>query len=206
MKTPDQIAKLRAVLLYVLQSFPQGLDAFKLYEIMFVAQSEHLVKYGKEIFADNFIALAKAPVPSFVYQAITKANRDESFDLNDGCVVDDSYEPYDGFKLDVSSKLDEGNELVVNGYHLSEPFRALLSGIEVRDNCLTSSILPDLDYLSGVNKKELDLAVAKVGSMVGDCFCSLSRGAAWQEARVRSYDDPQKNVISYLEMAKAGGA
>ena len=45
MKTFIQIAKIKAVLLYIMQSFPQGVDYIKLFKILYFAQQDHLVKY-----------------------------------------------------------------------------------------------------------------------------------------------------------------
>ncbi|EXY76519.1 hypothetical protein M124_4595, partial [Bacteroides fragilis str. 3988T(B)14] len=49
MKTAIQIAKIRAVVLYIMQSFTQGVDYIKLFKILYFAQQDHLVKYGKVI-------------------------------------------------------------------------------------------------------------------------------------------------------------
>lgn len=47
MKTPIQIAKIKAVILYIMQSFPDGVDYIKLFKILYFAQQDHLVRYGK---------------------------------------------------------------------------------------------------------------------------------------------------------------
>lgn len=46
MKTRDEILKMRVVVLYVLQSFYEGVDYIRLFKILYFAQKEHLVKYG----------------------------------------------------------------------------------------------------------------------------------------------------------------
>ena len=46
MKTSDQISKIKATLLYILNHFPQGVDYIKLFKILYFAQQDHLVKYA----------------------------------------------------------------------------------------------------------------------------------------------------------------
>ena len=70
MKTAIQIAKIRAVVLYIMQSFTQGVDYIKLFKILYFAQQDHLVKYGKVIVEDSFRALKHGPVPAYTYKAL----------------------------------------------------------------------------------------------------------------------------------------
>lgn len=56
MKTKDQILKIRATVLYILQSFPCGIDYIKLFKILYFAQQMHLVNYGRTIIDDTFQA------------------------------------------------------------------------------------------------------------------------------------------------------
>ena len=64
MKEKIQIAKMRAVLLYIMQSFPHGVEFIKLFKILYFAQQDHLLKYGKVLIEDSFKALKHGPVPS----------------------------------------------------------------------------------------------------------------------------------------------
>ena len=70
MKTFIQIAKIKAVLLYIMQSFPQGVDYIKLFKILYFAQQDHLVKYGKVLVEDSFRALKHGPVYMTRYRPI----------------------------------------------------------------------------------------------------------------------------------------
>jgi uncharacterized phage-associated protein len=85
MKTKDEILKIKASLLYILNKFPDGVDFIKLFKIMYFAQKEHLVKYGRGIIGDSFYALKHGPVPSFTYKAIqvSQGKIKESLDLNE---------------------------------------------------------------------------------------------------------------------------
>lgn len=70
MKTRDDIDTIKATVLYILESFKDGLDYIKLFKIMYYAQQESLVKYGRPIFNDTFKAKFRGPVPSFTYKCL----------------------------------------------------------------------------------------------------------------------------------------
>lgn len=121
MKTTIQIAKIRAVILYIMQSFPHGVDYIKLFKILYFAQQDHLVKYGKVIVEDSFRGLKFGLVPAYTYKAL---------------------------------QIAEGKPLDGN-------FDAFLSSIKVHDKKVYTSVVPDMDYISGANKRCLDTAIAK---------------------------------------------
>ena len=56
MKNQDEILKMRASLLSVLQAFKDGVDDAKLFKILYFAQREYLVKHDL--------------VPSFIYKSL----------------------------------------------------------------------------------------------------------------------------------------
>lgn len=70
MKTLDQILKIKAVVLYILNHMPEGVDYIHLFKTMYFAHQEHLVKYGLPLMDDTFVALKYGPVPSFTYKAM----------------------------------------------------------------------------------------------------------------------------------------
>lgn len=70
MKTTDQILKIRATVLYILNAFPKGIDYIKLFKILYFAQREHLVTYGRTIIDDTFQARQFGPVSSFARKAL----------------------------------------------------------------------------------------------------------------------------------------
>lgn len=70
MKTEDQILKIRATVLYILSQFPTGIDYIKLLKILYFAQREHLVKYGRTIIDDTFQARKYGPVPGFIRKGL----------------------------------------------------------------------------------------------------------------------------------------
>lgn len=166
MKTSIQIAKIKAVLLYIMQSFPQGVDYIKLFKILYFAQQDHLVKYGKVLVEDSFKALKHGPVPTYTYKAL---------------------------------QIAEGKPLEGN-------FEEFFTGIEVRDKKVYTSAKPDMDYISGADKRCLDAAIAKYKDIDPYDLSNLSHDSAWKGAMERIQDDPQKNFITIIDMARAGKA
>lgn len=166
MKTSIQIAKIKAVLLYIMQSFPNGVDYIKLFKILYFAQQDHLVKYGKVLVEDSFKALKHGPVPTYTYKAL---------------------------------QIAEGKPLEGN-------FDEFLSDIQVRDKKVYTSAKPDMNYISGADKRCLDAAIEKYKDIEPYDLSSLLHDSAWQEAMKRIKDDPQKNFITIIDIARAGKA
>jgi len=68
MRKADEILKTKAVILYILGSFPDGINFIKLFKMMYLAQQEHLVQYGLPIFKDTFHAYRDTPAPSLSHK------------------------------------------------------------------------------------------------------------------------------------------
>lgn len=75
--TNRQWEKVKAVLLYILQQFPQGADYIHLFKIMYFAQQQHLKVYGLPLIDDSFAAHKHGPVPSHTYEALRAVERKE---------------------------------------------------------------------------------------------------------------------------------
>ena len=166
MKTTHQIAKIKAVLLYILQNCREGLDYIKLFKIIYFAQQSHLVTYGKVIVEDSFRALKHGPVPSYTYKALQ----------------------------------------IAEGKPLEGDFTDFLKGIEVKDKKVYSTETPDLDWLSGADRRSLNAAIARYKDTDPFELSELSHDEAWQEAIRRMQDDPQKNIMTLIDIARAGHA
>lgn len=166
MKTTDEILKIKATLLYILKSFPGGVDFIKLFKILYFAQQEHLVTYGRVIVQDTFYALKHGPVPSFSYKALQLAN----------------------------------------GKDVNKEFEIFLEGIKVIDKLVYSEINPDLEELSGSNIKCLDNSILKYKDIDPYDLSELSHDDAWRNAYNRILEDPEKDRISIIEIAKSGKA
>lgn len=169
MKTVDEILKMRACLLYVLQALDKDVDYIKLFKILYFAQREHLVKYGRGIMGDTFHALKFGPVPSFIYKALQMAQE----------------------KL---AKEDD--------------FAVFLEGITVNKiSLVSSSIPPDMDELSQSDIVCLNKYIKKYRDYNSYKLSNRSYyDQAWKEAFSRSKEDPEKDVMTMIDIAKAGKA
>lgn len=162
MKEKIQIAKMRAVLLYIMQCFPHGVEFIKLFKILYFAQQDHLLKYGKVLIEDSFKALKHGPVPTYIYKALQIAKRMQL----------------------------EGN------------FDEFLINIKVHDKKVYTSATPNMDYISGSNRRCLDDAIAQYKDITSD----MLHDSAWEEVMTCIPDAPQKNCITIIDIARAGKA
>ncbi len=143
------------------------MDYIKLFKILYFAQQDHIVKYGKVLVDESFRALKHGPVPTYTYKAL---------------------------------QIKEGKPLYGD-------FDKFLEGIEVRNQKVYTILAPDMDYISGAAKLCLDAAIAKYKDMDSYDLSEYShQDSAWLEANERMQDDPQKNFISIIDMARAGKA
>lgn len=149
-----------------MKDFPEGVDYIKLFKILYFAQQDHLVKYGKVLVDESFRALKHGPVPTYTYKALQ----------------------------------------IAEGKPLEGDFSDFLSGIEVRNKKVYTSKSPDMDYISIANIKCLDSAIAKYKDTDPYDLSDISHDSAWEEANTRIQDDPQKNFITIIDIARAGKA
>lgn len=167
MKSQEQINKIEAVVLYILQHFKEGLDYIKLFKIMYFAQREYLATYGLTIAEDTFKARQLGPVPSLTYKVVKMAeNGDESTDLK-------------GFTSSI--RVDENQNV-------------------------HATAAPDMDYIADMEKEELDKTIAKYGNVDSKRLSEMSHDNAYKAVCERMKDDPQKDVLTLIDIARAGGA
>ncbi len=166
MKSIIQITKIKAVILYIIKNFPEGIDYIKLFKILYFAQQDHLVKYGKVLVDESFKAVKHGPVPTYTYKALQ----------------------------------------IAEGKPLEGDFSEFLFGIKVKNKKVYTSMLPDMDYISEANRKCLDEAIAKYKDADPYDLSDISHDSAWEEANARIQDDPQKNFITIIDIARAGKA
>lgn len=76
-RTADDRSKIKAIMLYLLKNYPNGLHRVSFYKLLFYAQQYELVTYGKTLIPDCFYAMPKGPVPSFV-QGMIHAREDNT--------------------------------------------------------------------------------------------------------------------------------
>ena len=65
--------KIEAVVLYILERMPEGVDYIHLFKTMYFAQQDHLVTYGLPIMNDTFAARKHGPIPKLTYKALQAA-------------------------------------------------------------------------------------------------------------------------------------
>ena len=75
---------------------------------------------------------------------------------------------------------------IAEGKPLDEFWREFLSDIEVRDKKGIYFAVPDMDYISGTNKRCLDAAIAKYKDTDPYDLSDLSHDSAWEEAMTHS--------------------
>ena len=107
MKTIDQILKIKAVVLYILKAFPEGVDYIHLFKVMYFAQQNQLKEYGLPIIYDTFVARKHGPVPTLTYKVLrgvegkAEISSPELKDFADSLKVELSH---DGHQLILASK------------------------------------------------------------------------------------------------------
>lgn len=171
MKSQEQINKIQAVVLYILQYFQDGVDYIKLFKIMYFAQREYLSTYGLTLMEDTFKARQFGPVPALTYKVI---------------------------------KIAEDKDDVRN---INIDLQDFVSSIRVRDNQkVSATVKPDMDYIADMEKEELDNTIAKYKDMDSKALSELSHDKAYQQVCNRMKDDPQQDILTLIDIARAGGA
>lgn len=167
MKSAEQINKIEAVVLYILQHFKNGVDYIKLFKIMYFAQREYLATYGLTIAEDTFKARKLGPVPSLTYKVVKMAeNGGKAEDLN-------------GFTSAIRVDAEQRVYAVAK---------------------------PDMDYIADMEKEELDKIIAEYKDVDSKELSKLSHDAAYNAVCKRMEDDPQQEVLTLIDIARAGGA
>jgi uncharacterized phage-associated protein len=78
-----EIEKVANAIILALDLGVKYLGKTKLMKLLFFADKEHLKKYGRPIFYDNYIKEKKGPVPSITYSIISSYNDKERDDFGD---------------------------------------------------------------------------------------------------------------------------
>lgn len=94
---------------------------------------------------------------------------------------------------------------IADGKPLEGDFTEFLNGLEVKEKRVYAKADPDMDFLSGAGRRCLDAAIEKCRGAEPFDLSDLSHDMAWEEAMARMKDDPQKNFITHIDMARAGG-
>lgn len=90
---------------------------------------------------------------------------------------------------------------------VSDEVQAFASAIRVDDDKKVYALQePDMDYLSKMAQREIDKTIAKYRDMDSRQLSDLSHDAAYLAVVERMKDDPQKDVLTLIDIARAGGA
>jgi predicted hydrolase (HD superfamily) len=82
----------------------------------------------------------------------------------------------------------------------------IASAIVILDNKIFARIKADRDELSISDMKCMDNAIKEYKDVDSYALSDLSHDVAWEKAYTRSQDDPEKNKMTLIEIAKAGKA
>ena len=80
-------------------------DFIKIFKILYYADQAHLVKYGRSITGDTYVAMERGPVPSRIYDII-KAVRGDSFFNEEGQTYKKFFTIERGYELQPQSEPD----------------------------------------------------------------------------------------------------
>ena len=69
-KFPLRKQKVIPALLYIIDRMGGNIDMYSLLKIIYFAEIDHLVKYGRPIIGDRIIAMDNGPVPSIAYDKV----------------------------------------------------------------------------------------------------------------------------------------
>lgn len=124
MKSVDQIQKIKAVVLYVLEKLGTGVDYIHLFKMMYFAQQNHLVVYGLPLMEDTFKARKHGPVPSVTYKVVRKVEG-KPVDLMQGL---------DDFCDSIEVRVEDGHQMVYRKANVSCDMDELsVSNIKILD-------------------------------------------------------------------------
>ena len=123
-------------------------------------------------------------------------------------IVDDSFKarqrgPVPALTYKVVKMAENGETAT----EVSDEVQAFASAIRVDDDKKVYALQePDMDYLSKMAQREIDKTIAKYRDMDSRQLSDLSHDAAYNAVVERMEDDPQKDVLTLIDIARAGGA
>lgn len=181
MKTQEQIEKIQAVVLYILQQFPDGVDYVKLFKIMYFAQRKYLSTYGLCLVEDTFKARPRGPVPALTCKVLKMVEIEESFDETVG--LEDFAGSVQIRPVPKECQPDQTIQMVY------------------------AKAAPDMDEIANMERKVLDETIAEYKDIPSEELSDLShKDKAYKKARRMMRKDPQQDRLTYIDIAWAGGA
>lgn len=100
-------------------------------------------------------------------------------------------------------------KMVENGASFAETpdLKSFADAISIgADQIIHAKKKPNMDYIADMEKDQLDKTIAKYRDMSSEDLSKLSHDSAYKAAKRRMRLDPQKDMLTLIEIAKAGGA
>lgn len=169
MKSLDEINKIEAVVLYVLQAFKTGVDYIKLYKVLYFAQRSYLGNYGLSLLPDSFRARDYGPVPSLTNKVVKMAEK----------------------------HCPDENTIGLSDF---------VDAIDVRGQRVYAKASPNMDLLADMEVSTLDECIEKYKDMDSMDLSEMSHDSAWSHANDSRKDDPDKDYLTVIDIARAGKA
>lgn len=88
--------KTTQILLWIISKFNGKIDFHKLFKILYFAEQKHLVRFGRLIIGDKFVAMKDGPVPSEIYYELKKLRQNQAnqyFTIKNWCYITAKQEP-----------------------------------------------------------------------------------------------------------------
>jgi uncharacterized phage-associated protein len=128
--------------------------------------------------------------------------------VNGLCIIEDTFKarpkgPVPALTYKVVKLAENGQKPEGDGNDLTE----FLSSIKVDAGQIIHAVKqPDMDYISKMERKQIDNTIAKYGEKDSNDLSNLSHDEAYEKVRKLMEDDPQKDVLTTIDIARAGGA
>ncbi|MFW5759810.1 MAG: Panacea domain-containing protein [Cyclobacteriaceae bacterium] len=142
-------------LLYIIKALNKSktnCDIHKISKILYFAEQQHLVKYGRPIIGDTYIAMKYGPVPSNVYEIVKFVRGDSAFILTSDDEVKFKLKAVNDYSIEALQEPDLD-------YFSETDLECLQNSIEANKN-LTFDQLTDKSHGLAYEKVECNLAIA----------------------------------------------
>lgn len=124
------------------------------------------------------------------------------------CIVEDTFKarpkgPVPALTYKVVKLAENGLEPDEEGNDLTE----FISSIKVGADQIVHAVKePDMDYISDMEREEIDNAIDTYGDKESEELSKLSHDDAYVKVKGLMEDDPQKDIMTTIDIARAGGA
>jgi uncharacterized phage-associated protein len=136
-----------SILLYIIQQLERA-DFIHIFKVLYFAEQKHLVRYGRPIVGDSYIAMKRGPVPSSIYDELTYIRKGTA----------NIFDKFPGQKIKFSTFFDIKDEMLV--INKAVPDLEVISESEM--SCLDESLRENKDLsIIELSNKSHDMAWSK---------------------------------------------